>query len=154
MHFNRRIKVLNKKPTKSQIRCNLIKNKVKQYSKLRQVFTISCLIGCIFQFYELTEDYLRFETRLTIDIDMHFQTHTSMPAITVCIDKIINYTKLEEGFPQFRQEIMRYNKTGSSLDPILQFSNVYKFLNYKKFKNDIVQKKNGSHKGFSKVTLS
>ena len=123
------IKVVNKKPTKSQIKCNLIKSKIKQYFKLRQVVTICCLIGCIFQFFELTEDYLSFETRLTTDIDMQYETNTSIPAITVCIDKIINYTKLEEDFPNFRQEIMKHNKRLSSLDPILEFSNVYKFLN-------------------------
>ena len=115
----------------NQVKSNLIRNKMKQYSKLRQVVTICCLVGCIFQCFELTEDYLSFETRLTTDIDMHYERNTSMPAITVCIDKIINYTKLEEDFPNIRRDMKKHNKSWSSLDPILEFSKVYKFLNRK-----------------------
>ena len=140
--------VPNKKPNKGKSNCypiskrvqghfklrNLVKvsrKRVLGHLKLRNVVTIVCLIGCFIQYFESTEDYLSFQTRLTNEVKLNYESVTEKPAITVCIDKVINYTKLEEDFPDFRQEILKYNRSGLYTDPILQFPNVYKFLSQK-----------------------
>ena len=124
-------KSFNKKINEGKNNCYPIRKKVLGHFKLRNLVTIGCLVGCFTQFFELTEDYLSFQTRLFTEVKRNYESFTEKPAITVCIDKVFNYTKLEEVFPDFRQEILKYNGSRLYIHPILQFPNVYKFLNQK-----------------------
>ena len=106
--YHKRQEILHKMFDRKEISHQVLKSSSilsREYSNIRVVIAIVCVVGFVYQVWDLTEQYLGFPTKLVREISYHTEKYIQSPALTICVDKVFDYDKLNEQFPHFAEQI-------------------------------------------------
>uniref|UniRef100_A0A158P4K3 Uncharacterized protein n=1 Tax=Tetranychus urticae TaxID=32264 RepID=A0A158P4K3_TETUR len=89
----------------------LIKSRLTSLIICKSIFSLFCLLGCLFQLVHLTRIYLKFEVITEIVISL--PQRLVLPDICMCIEivQFVNLTKLNELYPALAQQMIKYDRS-------------------------------------------